>query len=176
MIKLIEHYRRNEHYTSSELEYVSYPLIAMVKFNERYLSNSLDYVYKPQIAQRMKLTALTESTEMSKANPNLDGTGTLYTVLTSTATNGTYIKTITIKTNLKTTRGMVRLYVFDGVNTDIIAEIEIPAVIPLSKREAFAISIDVDFMLEDDWILKASMENGSENTIVTAEGFDIGFP
>lgn len=149
----------------------------MVTKNSEYLSNSLTYVYKSEIGERVNYTALTGMTEMSVANSNLDGTGTIYTVLTSASTDGTLIKNITLKGIATQTKGMVRLYIQpDGGSNDLVAEIEIPARSQASIQETFAISIDVDFMLEYEYKLNASMENGSENMVIIAEGLDIAFP
>ena len=147
--------------------------------HQGYFSNSLTYVYKSEIGQRTKYAALTGTTVMSTANSNLTGSGTLYTVLTAGATNGTRIKTITIKGATTLTRGMVRLYIVDTAgnpNTDIVAEIEIPAVSQNGIQGSFAISLEVDFFLEYNYTLKASIENGSEDTVVIAEGVDMSYP
>ena len=165
---------RLKKYSSNSLQDVHNPTLD-IYLNKEYVSNSLEYVYKPMIGQRTKWTAQTASAEMSTANSNLNGSGTLYTLLTG-GTRGTYIKTITVKAIKLVTRGMVRIYVDSGLPTDIISEIEIPPRSVDPSQETFAISIEVDFMLEQDWILKASIENGSENTMIFAEGLDISYP
>lgn len=147
--------------------------------NSLYLSNSLQYVYKSQIGERAKYTANTGMAEMSVANSNLDGSGTLYTVLQSNSLNGTLIETITLKGLKSMTRGMVRLYIETNDATpliDIVSEIEIPAISQNSIQESFAISIAVDFMLQYQYKLRASMQNGSENMVVIAEGLGISYP
>lgn len=148
----------------------------MVPSNDEYLSNSLTYVYKPQIGQRTKYTANTGTIVTNTANSNLDGTGTLYTVMQSGTANGTLIKTITLKAQGTTTRGMIRLYVEDGSgNIDIIAEVEVPAVSQASGQQTWAISMEVDYMLKYQYYLKASTQNTLKVTVV-AEGLDITFP
>jgi len=145
----------------------------MIRNNSEYVSNSLEYVYQPEIGQRVNYTANTGTAIISAANTNLDGTGTTYTVLTAGA-NGTLIKTITIKAIGNTTRGMVRLYTVGLLSSkQIVAEVEIPAVIATSVDEAFEITLNVDFIVSTD--LLASTEK-AESFIVTAEGLDIAFP
>jgi hypothetical protein len=148
----------------------------MVRTNEEYLSNSLTYVYQPEIGQRTKYTTQTGQGVVSTANANLDGTGTLATVVQAASTNGALIKTITLKARVTTTRGMVRLYIEDGAaNKDIIAEIEIPACNQVTTQESFAISMNVDYMLKYQYYLKASTEN-AQRVVVTAETLDLSFP
>ena len=152
----------------------------MVRSNEQYLSNSLTYVYKPEIGQRIKYTANTGTTTLITANSNLDGTGTLYTALTAgnSSTNGTLIKTITIKGTKTTTRGMVRLYLKNSGlgSTSIITEIEIPAVVQVGIQETYEIGYEVDFMITKQWLLQASIQNGSEDMVIITQGLDITFP
>ena len=63
------------------------------------------------MAAETQYTANTGKVLISTANSNLDGTGTLGTVLTA-ASNGTLIKAITVKAQVNTTEGMVRLFLF----------------------------------------------------------------
>ncbi len=145
--------------------------------HQGYLSNSLTYVYQPEIGQRTKYTAVYGQALLSTANTNLDGTGTIASPLRGGATAGTLVKTITLKAQLAVTRGMVRLYVEDGTpNTDIVAEIEIPAASQDNIQETYAISICVDYMLKADYYLKASIENGSQNVSIHVEGLEISYP
>ncbi len=151
--------------------------INMVRTNEEYLSNSLTYVYKPEIGQRVEYTANTGTTIMTAGNSNMNGTGTLYNVIASGSSGyGTLIKTITLKGTKTTTRGMVRLYLHDGSTTSIIAEIEIPAISQDGIQRTYEISYEVDFMLTDNWSMQASIENGSEDMVVIAQGLNVTFP
>lgn len=147
----------------------------MVRSNEEYLSNSLEYVYKSEIGQRIKYTANTGVAIMTTANANLDGTGTISRVLTSAGANGTIVKTITLKGVVSVTRGMVRLYINPTSTPWLISEIEIPAVAQDAIQKTFALSLEVDFLLENGWSLEASTQN-AESMTVTAEGLDISFP
>lgn len=149
----------------------------MVVSNDQYLSNSLEYVYKPEIGQRTKFTANTGSYTMTTGNSNLDGsTGTFYTILSCSSTNGTKIKTITIKAATTLTKGMVRLFINDNATVPfLISEIEIPARSQETIQESFAISLDVDFILKNGWDLNATTEN-TESIVVWAEGLDLSYP
>jgi hypothetical protein len=64
--------------------------------------------------------------QVSTANTNRDGTGTIATILTGVAA-GTRINEITIEGTGTTTAGMVRLYLHDGTNTRMFDEFPIPA-------------------------------------------------
>ncbi len=57
-----------------------------------------------------KYTANTGMATISTANANLDGTGTLATVLTASA-NGTFIKSVIVEAKGTVNIGMVRLFV-----------------------------------------------------------------
>jgi hypothetical protein len=144
--------------------------------NNHYLSNSLQYVHESEIGERVNYTDNTGYAVISTANSNLDGTGTLATVITG-ASNGTCVRTVTIKAIGTTTKGMVRLFIEDSTptNTDLVAEIEIPAVVPSGTRESFSTVLETDFYLKSGYKLRASTQN-AESFIITAEGQDTTFP
>jgi hypothetical protein len=148
----------------------------MINSNAEFLSNSLQYVYKTEIGERVNYTDNTGTTIISTANSNLDGTGTLATVVTG-ASNGTLIRSITIKAIVTTTRGMVRLYIEDSgaTFTDLIMEVEIPATTQSPADQTFSTCMAVDFMLPSTYKLRASTQN-AESFIVTAEGSNFTFP
>lgn len=115
-------------------------------------------------------TANTGLAVISTANSNLDGTGTLGTVLTA-AGNGTKVKSVTIKAVGSTTaQGMVRLFVDEGT-ARLIAEIEIPIVTQGSADEGFEIFLPLDLDLQSGAILKASTQIANTFNII-AEGLD----
>ena len=126
------------------------------------------------MAEETQYTANTGMTTITTANTSLTGSGTLNTdiwdVITASS-NGTLIKTITIKAQVNTTHGMVRLFIYDGTNTKLINEIEIPAVTKSSKNPAFEITIPVDYALKAGWKLRATTEK-SETFNVIVEGLD----
>lgn len=123
------------------------------------------------INERAKYTANTGMVLISTANSNLDGTGTLGTVLTG-ASNGTLIKTIIINALTNTTQGMIRLFVYDGSSvTNLIDEIEIPPSVVSGTYPAYSISYDVNYNLKAGFLLKAATQN-AESFVVIAEALD----
>ncbi len=128
------------------------------------------------MAAETQYTANTGMVTISTANANLDGTGTLGTVLTASAagTPGTLIKSVTVKATGNTTQGMVRLFIYDGTNTRLIAEIEIPAVTKGANDPAFEVRMETNFALKATYLLKASTEN-AESFNVIAEGMDFAY-
>jgi hypothetical protein len=111
---------------------------------------------------------------VSVANPNLDGTGTLGTVLTSPTTasnNGTKINTVTIKATGNTSQGMVRLFTFDGTTYFLWKEIMIPANTQSATIEAFQTTIVEELILDPGQILLASTQN-AESFNIYANGIN----
>jgi len=124
------------------------------------------------MAEETQYTANTGVQPISVANSYLDGTnGTYSAAIITGASNGTIIKSITIKAIGDTSQGMVRLFIYDGSNNKLVSEIEIPAVTKSSTDPAFEITIPVDFALKSGWSLKASTELGNTFNII-AEGMD----
>lgn len=126
------------------------------------------------MASETQYTANTGCVTISTANSNLDGTGTLGAVLTGAA-NGTLIKSIIIKAQTNTTQGMVRLYSNGGGATELIAEIEIPAVTKSGSNPSFETYLEINYALKSGYILKASTQN-AETFNVIAEGLDWEYP
>jgi hypothetical protein len=122
------------------------------------------------MAEETQYTANTGMVTISTANTNLDGTGTLGTVLTG-ASNGTLVKSITIKAITNTTAGMVRLFVTGGGNTRLLMEIPVPAINKAAINAAFETKVDLNFTLQSGYIIKASTQNNDRFNII-AEGLD----
>jgi len=125
------------------------------------------------MAAETQYTANTGMVSISTANTNLDGTGTLGTVLTASAagTAGTLIKSVTVKATGNTTQGMVRLFIYDGTNTRLVAEIEVPAVTKGANDPAFEVRMETNFALKALEELRASTEK-AESFNVIAEGLN----
>jgi len=64
--------------------------------------------------------------QVSTANTNRDGTGTLATVFTA-GTNGSRIDAINLKAVGTTTAGMIRLFIHDGSNARLLTEVPVTA-------------------------------------------------
>ncbi|MDP2387948.1 MAG: hypothetical protein Q8M29_16360 [Bacteroidota bacterium] len=112
---------------------------------------------------------------ISTANSNLDGTGTVTTILTagSSATyKGCSIPTITIKGTVNTTPGMVRLFIGDtGSTKKLFKEIVIPSITKTATDQAFehTIVFEDDFDLQAGYKIIASTQN-AENFNILVEG------
>lgn len=111
--------------------------------------------------------------KISTANSNLDGSGTLGTVLTG-ASNGTLVKTVTVKATGNTSQGMVRLFVWDGSNNRLLTEVEVPPITASSTDPAFEKVLRMDYVLKSSYILKASTQNANSFNII-AEGLDFAY-
>ncbi len=127
------------------------------------------------MAKETQYGANTGMVTISTANANLDGTGTLGTVLTAGAAAagwlGTIVKSVTIKATGTTTQGVVRLFITSGANTRIVAEVEVPAVTPGANVPAFETRLEASFDMHADDVLKASTEK-AESFNVIAEGLN----
>lgn len=125
------------------------------------------------IDERAKYTANTGTTLISTANSNLNGTGTLGTVITA-ASNGTLITRVFIKATTTVTRGMVRLFIYDGTNTCLLKEVSVNPVTIVTTTgidQSFEAILDMNFNLKSGECLKASTEIANSFS-VTAEGLD----
>jgi hypothetical protein len=111
------------------------------------------------------------SVKISTANANRDGTGTLGTVLTGAAGSGTKVASITIKAEVITTAGMVRLFIDNGVTVHLIYEQVITAVPASATVAAFYINIPFnDLVVPDGYILKAGTEKAEQFSITAFGG------
>jgi hypothetical protein len=76
------------------------------------------------------------SAQVSAANTNRDGTGTIVDVLTGVAA-GTKVFEIVVQATVTTTAGMVRLYYYDGTNTRLFDEVAVSAITVGASTVAF---------------------------------------
>lgn len=109
--------------------------------------------------------------QITAANTNRDGTGTLVTILTAGA-SGTRIDDITIQATSTTTAGMVRLFLHDGTNARLWKEIAVSAITPSGTVAAFTSSLlNQNLILATGWSLRASTHNAETfNVAVTRAG------
>ncbi|MCW3071901.1 MAG: hypothetical protein JWO44_1791 [Bacteroidetes bacterium] len=127
------------------------------------------------INERVKYTASTKWATISTANSNLDGTGSISSVITG-ASNGTFVKSVIIKALGNTTRGIVRIYImpFAGGAKGIaylLTEVNIPAVTQSSKTHSFSTIVNIGYTLKSGDILYASTEK-ADTFYVIAEGLN----
>ncbi len=118
------------------------------------------------------LTPHNEVNQVSVANTNRDGTGTLVTVWTPGA-NGSVILKAYIKAIATTTAGLVRLFVYDGANNRLLDEIAVTAIVPSGTVAAFVaeISILAGTVWKSGILLKAATNN-AETFNIHVEGGD----
>jgi hypothetical protein len=122
------------------------------------------------MAEETQYTANNGMATISTANSNLDGSGTIGTVLTG-ASNGTLIKSVWIKAQTTTSQGMVRLFITGGGNTRLLQEIYVPAVTPSATDRSFEVKLNLNYTLQSGYVLGASTEQANTFGIV-AEGMD----
>jgi hypothetical protein len=77
---------------------------------------------------------------INTANVNRDGTGSLGDVITGT-TDGTRVDRIVIKAGGTTTNGMVRVYLYNGVNTMLWEEVFVTAITASNTNVTFRATI-----------------------------------
>lgn len=113
------------------------------------------------------------SAQVSAANTNRDGTGTIVTVITGVAA-GTRISEVVVEATVATTAGMVRLYLFDGTNTRLFDEIAIAAATPsASVRTTRVSTVYTNLILpSSSWQLRASTHNAEAMNVI-ALGADL---
>jgi hypothetical protein len=111
--------------------------------------------------------------QVSAANTNRDGTGTIVTIITGAAT-GTRVVEVVIDATVTTTAGMVRLYLHDGTNTRMFDEIPVTATTVSASVAAFRASRTYDNLVlpSASWSLRASTHN-AEAINVIALGADL---
>jgi hypothetical protein len=87
---------------------------------------------------------------ISAANPNLDGTGTIVSVVDG-LTDGVRIDQIEVKAEATTTLGMIRLFISldSGGTWDLWREIPVTAITPSGSVESFSAMVDLTTVLND---------------------------
>lgn len=113
--------------------------------------------------------------QVSTANTNRDGTGTLVTVFTGGA-SGSRIDDIVVQAVGTTTTGMVRLFLsLDGGTTNrLFAEIPVSAVTPSATVQAFRVAMqDMALLLpNNNALLRASTHNAETFNIIVSRAGD----
>jgi hypothetical protein len=98
--------------------------------------------------------------QVSAANTARDGSGTVVSIITGVAA-GTRIDRIVVEATVTTTAGMVRIFIDDGTNVRLYAEIPIAAITVGASVAAFRAVLETpDLNLPStSHILKASTHN-----------------
>ena len=117
-----------------------------------------------------------EVTELTVANPNLDGTGTLEDAFVA-GPNGSRIEMLLIKAAGVTTSGMVRLFLDDGSGAKLFVEIPVVAGTPSGSAPAFdfrMITVDpnsfIPLIIPAGTTVKASTENAESINLLLMGG------
>lgn len=113
-------------------------------------------------------------TTISTANSNLDGTGTMGTALASSGCN---LMAVSIKAKQTTTKGMVRLFLYNGSSSKLFMEIPVDAVVGSSTAPTFyrRILFENGYVIKTGWQLRASTEK-AEGFNVVPESYNWSYP
>lgn len=114
--------------------------------------------------------------QVSVANTNLNGTGTIATVFTA-GSNGSRVDAIDLKATVTTTAGMVRLFINDGTNSRLLTEVPVLAVTPSATQPAWEAQLNQNglnqifpVILPNGYSLRASTENAETINVVAIGG------
>lgn len=116
-------------------------------------------------------TVRTAQGQVTTANTNRDGTGTIATIFTA-GSSGSRIDDIYIVATGTTTANVVRLFVHDGTNARLWRETLVPAITPSTTVSVFnAALLSQGLILASGWSLRASTNNAETyNILVTRAG------
>lgn len=113
--------------------------------------------------------------DLSLANTNRDGTGTLVDVIAG-GTIGTKVERVIVQAKSTTTAGFVRLFLNNGTTARLIREVPVTAATPSGTVAAFRQEVDFSnpsqiLVVPNGWKLQAAPQN-AETFAVTAIGAD----
>lgn len=122
-------------------------------------------------------TVKTPTVQISTANTNRDGTGTIGTLYTAGASGGR-IDSVAITATSTTTAGMIRFFIDDGVNVRFLCEVPVQAVTPSGTAVAWSAVVNGDtnpgvfpLVLQATYELQVSTNNAETfNVIGTVAG------
>lgn len=119
--------------------------------------------------------------KLSAANSNLDGTGTIVSLIQASTVGsgwlGQKIEKIHLKATGTTTSGMLRLFVqnSEGTVTKLFAEIPVPAVTPTATALSFEQVLNFNnFYLQTGYRIMGATQN-AESFVVTAEAMNFKY-
>lgn len=139
-----------------------------------YLTGEAIVPTETNINEKVRYTALTGAGSLSTANTNLDGTGALVALFTSSG-NGTLIQNIYIKAAQTTTRGMIRFFIGDSDFYRIIDEVDVPARVQYNTQDTWEIILETNWYLQAGLFLYASTEKG-ESFKITVDALEMSYP
>ena len=85
--------------------------------------------------------------QVSVANTDRDGTGTIVTVFSAGA-NGSRIDAIDLKAVGTTTAGMIRLFIHDGANARLLTEVPVIAITPSGTLPSWEAQLNTNTMTQ----------------------------
>lgn len=116
-----------------------------------------------------------ELSQISVANANRDGTTGTYVDILTAGTNGTRVSKITVTAAGTTTAGVIRLFLYNGINTYLWREILVTAITPSTTIGVWSYTLfmpgEAGLLLPAGWKLKASTHN-AETFNIACEGGD----
>ncbi len=114
--------------------------------------------------------------QISTANTNRDGTGTIGTIFTA-GSSGSRIDYLDIKATGTTTAGMIRLFIHDGTNARLMTEIPVVAVTPSGTAPSWeaqftggSMGAILPIVLPTGYSLRASTHNAETFNIIAVGG------
>lgn len=103
--------------------------------------------------------------QLTAANTNRDGTGTVVTVSTG-ASSGDRLDDIELCAAGTTTDGVIRLFISDGSNTRLVKEVLVSATTPSVTQAVWSYKLlNLGWLLKSGWSLKASTHNAETFTV-----------
>lgn len=124
-------------------------------------------------AAQYAATARTAIAQVTTANTNRNGTGTIVTVFTG-GTSGSRIDDIYIVATGTTTAGVVRLFLNDGTTSFLWQEILVTAITPSTTVQVFSASLlnQACILASSSWSLRASTNNSETFNIIVSRAGD----
>ena len=114
--------------------------------------------------------------QVSVANTNRDGTGTIGTVFTA-GVSGSRVDTIAVKATGTTTAGTVRLFIHDGTDARLLTELLVVAVTPSATIPTWEVQLNAStmsqllpFALPTGYSLRASTEKAETFNVMAFGG------
>lgn len=123
-------------------------------------------------AAQYAATPRTAVGQVTTANTNRNGTGTIATIFTG-GTSGSRIDDISIVATGTTTAGVVRLFLNDGTTSYLLQEILVTAITPSTTVQVFSSQLlnQAIILASSSWSLRASTNNAETfNILVTRAG------
>lgn len=107
---------------------------------------------------------------LSASNINLNGSGTLVTILTA-GSSGTKVNEITIQATGTVTAGVVRIFIYDGTTNYLFDEFQITATVPSASSPAYrSYKSYENLVLPNGYSLKASTSNSETFNVIAWSG------